>query len=83
MTPQPSSTPCTLTAPPVAVIHEFDPWFNMRATQYLADNGIEKFFKWYDHQVSSAAWRALEGLAHKSCIGPAAHHLLCLRAPSH
>ena len=32
-----------------SVIHEFDPWFNMRATQYLADNGIEKFFKWYDH----------------------------------
>jgi dolichyl-diphosphooligosaccharide--protein glycosyltransferase len=32
------------------VIHEFDPWFNMRATQYLADNGAEKFFKWYDHE---------------------------------
>lgn len=28
------------------VIHEFDPWFNFRATQYLADNGMEKFFKW-------------------------------------
>jgi dolichyl-diphosphooligosaccharide---protein glycosyltransferase len=23
--------------------------FNFRATQYLADNGIEKFFKWFDH----------------------------------
>lgn len=32
------------------MIHEFDPWFNMRATQYLADNGSEKFFKWYDHE---------------------------------
>ena len=21
------------------VIHEFDPWFNFRATQYLVDNG--------------------------------------------
>jgi dolichyl-diphosphooligosaccharide--protein glycosyltransferase len=31
------------------VIHEFDPWFNMRATQYLADNGWQKFFKWYDY----------------------------------
>ena len=28
------------------VIHEFDPWFNFRATQYLADNGLSKFFKW-------------------------------------
>lgn len=24
------------------LIHEFDPWFNFRATQYLADNGAEK-----------------------------------------
>ncbi|CAM9246234.1 unnamed protein product [Ectocarpus fasciculatus] len=31
------------------VIHEFDPWFNFRATQYLADNGLDKFFKWYDY----------------------------------
>ena len=31
------------------VIHEFDPWFNFRATQYLADHGLAKFFKWYDY----------------------------------
>mmetsp|Transcript_24377 Transcript_24377/g.47951 ORF Transcript_24377/g.47951 Transcript_24377/m.47951 type:complete len:781 (+) Transcript_24377:52-2394(+) len=31
------------------VIHEFDPWFNFRATQYLADNGSERFFKWFDY----------------------------------
>jgi len=31
------------------VIHEFDPWFNFRATQYLADNGLRRFFKWYDY----------------------------------
>jgi dolichyl-diphosphooligosaccharide---protein glycosyltransferase len=31
------------------VIHEFDPWFNMRATQYLADNGAKKFFTWFDY----------------------------------
>eukprot|EP00937_MAST-01D_sp_MAST-1D-sp2_P006813 g6813.t1 len=32
------------------VIHEFDPWFNFRATQYLADNGWTKFFTWFDHR---------------------------------
>merc|ERR1711871_135655 len=32
------------------VIHEFDPWFNFRATQYLADNGFKKFFSWFDHE---------------------------------
>jgi dolichyl-diphosphooligosaccharide--protein glycosyltransferase len=31
------------------VIHEFDPWFNFRATQYLADNGWKAFFHWYDY----------------------------------
>lgn len=30
------------------VIHEFDPWFNFRATQYLADNGWDAFFHWFD-----------------------------------
>lgn len=31
------------------IIHEFDPWFNFRATQYLADNGWTAFFSWFDH----------------------------------
>eukprot|EP00571_Detonula_confervacea_P013550 CAMPEP_0172310290 /NCGR_PEP_ID=MMETSP1058-20130122/11401_1 /TAXON_ID=83371 /ORGANISM="Detonula confervacea, Strain CCMP 353" /LENGTH=957 /DNA_ID=CAMNT_0013023083 /DNA_START=116 /DNA_END=2989 /DNA_ORIENTATION=+ len=33
------------------VIHEFDPYFNWRATQYLYDNGAKKFFSWFDHMV--------------------------------
>eukprot|EP00949_MAST-11_sp_MAST-11-sp1_P005397 g5397.t1 len=33
-----------------AVIHEFDPWFNYRATVYLAENGWEKFSTWYDYE---------------------------------
>ena len=32
------------------VIHEFDPWFNFRATKYLADNGWHKFFTWFDYE---------------------------------
>jgi dolichyl-diphosphooligosaccharide--protein glycosyltransferase len=31
-------------------IHEFDPWFNYRATEYLAENGLSKFYKWYDYK---------------------------------
>merc|ERR1719454_1952924 len=31
-------------------IHEFDPWFNYRATEYLAEHGIAKFNKWYDYE---------------------------------
>ena len=37
------------------VIHEFDPWFNVRAAQYLADNGVERFFKWYDYMCARRA----------------------------
>merc|ERR1719482_563138 len=33
------------------VIHEFDPWFNYRATEYMAANGWSKFQAWYDDQV--------------------------------
>eukprot|EP00804_Cyclotella_cryptica_P029379 CCRYP_013323-RC/>CCRYP_013323-RC protein AED:0.03 eAED:0.03 QI:284/1/1/1/1/1/4/922/822 len=33
------------------VIHEFDPYFNWRATQYLYENGAKKFLKWFDHMV--------------------------------
>ncbi|CAE7235508.1 STT3A [Symbiodinium natans] len=33
------------------VIHEFDPWFHYRATEYLAANGAASFFRWYDSQV--------------------------------
>jgi len=31
------------------IIHEFDPWFNYRATEYLAEHGLSKFFTWYDY----------------------------------
>lgn len=32
------------------VIHEFDPWFNYRATEYLDKNGWHKFFHWFDYE---------------------------------
>lgn len=31
------------------VIHEFDPWFNFRATLYLYKHGWDAFFHWFDH----------------------------------
>lgn len=31
------------------VIHEFDPWFNYRATEYLKAHGLKAFFEWYDY----------------------------------
>ena len=31
------------------VIHEFDPWFNFRTTEFLSENGWKAFFDWYDY----------------------------------
>src|SRR5689334_4131310 len=31
-----------------SVIHEFDPWFNYRVTQYLTSEGAYAFWNWYD-----------------------------------
>ena len=33
------------------VIHEFDPYFNYRATEYLYWNGWKKFSQWFDYMV--------------------------------
>lgn len=41
------------------VIHEFDPWFNFRAAQYLADNGYARFFKWFDYMSWSPLGRPI------------------------
>ena len=30
------------------VIHEFDPWFNYRATEYMVEHGWDAFQAWYD-----------------------------------
>jgi dolichyl-diphosphooligosaccharide--protein glycosyltransferase len=31
------------------VIHEFDPYFNLRAAEYLNQHGAKKFFQWFDY----------------------------------
>jgi hypothetical protein len=33
------------------VIHEYDPWFNFRATEYLVDHGWSDFSTWVDRQA--------------------------------
>ncbi|KAI0714156.1 oligosaccharyl transferase STT3 subunit [Cerioporus squamosus] len=38
-----------------SIIHEFDPWFNYRATKVLAEKGFYAFWNWFDH----TAWYPL------------------------
>ncbi|TRX98209.1 hypothetical protein FHL15_000854 [Xylaria flabelliformis] len=34
-----------------SIIHEFDPWFNFRATKYLVANGFYQFWDWFDDRT--------------------------------
>ena len=47
----PRPAPSTHVPSRSSVIHEFDPYFNFRAAQYLYDNGWERFAKWFDYKV--------------------------------
>ena len=38
-----------------SIIHEFDPWFNYRATHYMVTNGFYNFLNWFDE----SAWYPL------------------------
>lgn len=34
-----------------SIIHEFDPWFNFRATKYLNEHGFYRFLNWFDDRT--------------------------------
>ncbi|KAI9809017.1 MAG: oligosaccharyl transferase stt3 subunit [Sarcosagium campestre] len=34
-----------------SIIHEFDPWFNFRASKYLVNNGFYSFWDWFDDRT--------------------------------
>lgn len=34
-----------------SIIHEFDPWFNYRATGYMVQHGFYKFLNWFDERA--------------------------------
>ncbi len=38
-----------------SIIHEFDPYFNFRATKFLANEGFHQFLNWFD----SRSWYPL------------------------
>jgi dolichyl-diphosphooligosaccharide---protein glycosyltransferase len=44
-----------------SIIHEFDPWFNYRATLYLVKNGWYEFLNWYDETAWYPLGRSVGG----------------------
>ena len=44
-----------------AVIHEFDPWFNYRTTQYITNEGVYAFWNWFDPDAWYPLGRVIGG----------------------
>ncbi|MCO5608025.1 hypothetical protein L7F22_062228 [Adiantum nelumboides] len=44
-----------------SVIHEFDPYFNFRVTQYLSKHGIYDFWNWFDDRTWYPLGRVIGG----------------------
>jgi len=44
-----------------SIIHEFDPWFNYRTTQYLVKEGPYALWNWYDSESWYPLGRSVGG----------------------
>jgi len=55
-----------------SIIHEFDPWFNYRTTQFLAREGFYKFFNWFDSESWYPLGRVIGGTIYPGIMSTAA-----------
>jgi len=55
-----------------SIIHEFDPWFNFRATKYLASNGFYEFWNWFDAESWYPLGRNIGGTIYPGLMSTAA-----------
>lgn len=86
---------CTIAAAAVAsrlfsvirfesIIHEFDPWFNFRATKYLVANGFYDFWDWFDDRTWHPLGRVTGGTLYPGLMvtsGAIYHALRALTFP--
>ncbi|KAH6898457.1 family 66 glycosyltransferase [Thelonectria olida] len=67
-----------------SIIHEFDPWFNFRATKYLVANGFYKFWDWFDDRTWYPLGRVTGGTLYPGLMvtsGVIYHALRALAVP--
>ncbi|KAM0424756.1 hypothetical protein ACHAPT_010066 [Fusarium lateritium] len=67
-----------------SIIHEFDPWFNFRATKYLVANGFYKFWDWFDDRTWHPLGRVTGGTLYPGLMvtsGAIYHALRYLTVP--
>ncbi|KAK7951465.1 oligosaccharyl transferase stt3 subunit [Apiospora aurea] len=67
-----------------SIIHEFDPWFNFRATKYLVANGFYDFWDWFDDRTWHPLGRVTGGTLYPGLMvtsGAIYHALRALTIP--
>ncbi|KAI1641926.1 glycosyltransferase family 66 protein [Daldinia loculata] len=67
-----------------SIIHEFDPWFNFRATKYLVANGFYDFWDWFDDRTWHPLGRVTGGTLYPGLMvtsGVIYHLLRALAVP--
>ncbi|PSS25136.1 glycosyltransferase family 66 protein [Amorphotheca resinae ATCC 22711] len=67
-----------------SIIHEFDPWFNFRATKYLVTHGFYDFWDWFDDRTWHPLGRVTGGTLYPGLMvtsGAIYHALRALTIP--
>ncbi|KAI2622893.1 glycosyltransferase family 66 protein [Hypomontagnella submonticulosa] len=67
-----------------SIIHEFDPWFNFRATKYLVAHGFYDFWDWFDDRTWHPLGRVTGGTLYPGLMvtsGVIYHFLRALTVP--
>ncbi|CAJ2513394.1 Uu.00g015130.m01.CDS01 [Anthostomella pinea] len=67
-----------------SIIHEFDPWFNFRATKYLVAHGFYDFWNWFDDRTWHPLGRVTGGTLYPGLMvtsGAIYHALRALTVP--
>ncbi|XP_065220045.1 dolichyl-diphosphooligosaccharide--protein glycosyltransferase subunit STT3B [Planococcus citri] len=69
-----------------SIIHEFDPWFNYRATAYMVEHGFYKFLNWFDERAWYPLGRIVGGTVYPGLMitSGSIHYILhSLNIPIH
>lgn len=69
-----------------SIIHEFDPWFNYRATHHMVENGFYNFLNWFDDRAWYPLGRIVGGTVYPGLMvtsGTAYWFLNLLNIPVH
>merc|ERR1719450_12638 len=63
-----------------SIIHEFDPWFNYRATHHMVENGFYDFLNWFDERAWYPLGRIVGGTVYPGLMitSGSIHYILSL-----